>query len=338
MKSYIKAISYHLPEGRITNDDLAKRFPGLKIDDLTRLTGVKERHYAAEDETAADLAFHAANKLFKEHGIDPSGIDHIIFCAQGADFITPSTACLLQDRLGIPKSAGSLDINQGCTGFIYGLSVANGLISTGNATNVLLLTSINIYELLHAQDKSNMAIFGDGSAATLISSNQDAPGSGIGNFTFGTDGSGYESIIIKAGGARYPFYKYEPKDYTDEAGNIRNDKNFYMNGAAVFNFSIEKAPVLIKEVTDKAELKEGDIKLYVLHQANQIILESIFRKTKIPKEKQYYQLENCGNTVSSTIPIALYHAAKEGRITRGDHVLLAGFGVGFSWAGCDIQY
>lgn len=338
MKSYIKAISYHLPEGVITNDDLAKKFPDLKIDDLTRLTGVKKRHFAAEDETAADLAFHAGEKLFSEHGVSREDIDHIIFCAQGADYVTPSTACLLQDRLGIPTTAGSLDINQGCTGFIYGLSVANGLIATGNARNVLLLTSINIFELLHPLDKSNMAIFGDGSAATLVSANEEAPGSGIGKFVFGTDGSGYESIIIKSGGARYPVHRYVPEDYTDESGNIRNDKNFYMNGAAVFTFSIERAPALINALLDREGLKADDIRLFVLHQANQIILESIFRKMKLPAEKQYFQLENCGNTVSSTIPIALYHAVKDGKINRGDSIVLAGFGVGFSWAGCVVKY
>lgn len=338
MKSYIRAISYHLPEEVISNDDLARQFPDLKIDDLTRLTGVRTRHIADNDETAADLAYHAAMKLFSEHEISPDEIDHIIFCAQGADYITPSTSCILQDRLGISENAGSLDINQGCTGFIYGLSIANGLIATDNAMNVLLLTSINISELLHTEDKSNRAIFGDGAAATLISSNTNLPGSEIGNFVFGTDGKGFDTIIIRNGGARYPHYKHDAEDFTDENGNIRNHRNFYMNGAGVFNFSVEKTPVLINQVLEKAGLSHDEIKLYVLHQANQIILESIFRKMKIPKEKQLFQLENCGNTVSSTIPIALYHAIADGKIKRGDKVVLAGFGVGFSWAGCVVKY
>jgi 3-oxoacyl-[acyl-carrier-protein] synthase-3 len=338
MKSYIRAISYHLPAQVLTNEDLAREFPGLKIDDLTRLTGVKTRHLAMEEDTAADLAYEAALRLFKEHAIRPEDIDHIIFCAQGADYLTPSTACLLQDRLGIPTDAGSLDINQGCTGYIYGLSTANGLIATGNATNVLLLTSVNISELIHPQDKSNKAIFGDGAAATLVSAADAMPDSYIGDFVFGTDGSGYEAIIIKHGGARYPYYKYPSDDYTDASGNIRNDRNFYMNGAAVFTFSVEKVPVLIRQLFEKAGIGPEDVDLYVLHQANQIILESIFRKMKIPSEKQLFHLENCGNTVSSTIPIALYHAIAGGRVKRGDTLVLAGFGVGFSWAGCNIRY
>jgi 3-oxoacyl-[acyl-carrier-protein] synthase-3 len=337
MKSYIKAISYHLPEKVITNDDLSVMFPGLKIDDLTRLTGVKQRYHAAVDETAADLAYHAAQKLFDEHNIQAEAIDHIIFCAQGADYITPSTSCVLQDRLGIPEHAGSLDINQGCTGYIYGLSVANGLIATGSAKNVLLLTSVNISELIHPQDKSNLAIFGDAAAATLVSSNEDSAESWMGDFIFGTDGKGHEAIIIKYGGARFPHEKFEAADYTDQAGNIRNDRNFYMNGAAVFTFSVSKAPQLIRQVMEKSGSGPDDIDMYVLHQANQIILESIFRKMKIPSEKQLFHLENCGNTVSSTIPIALYHALAEGKIKRGDKLVLAGFGVGFSWAGCTLR-
>jgi 3-oxoacyl-[acyl-carrier-protein] synthase-3 len=338
MKAYIKAISYHLPEKTITNDDLAREFPDLKIDDLTRLTGVKKRHIAGAEETAADLAYKAAVKLFDEHNIDPNEIDHIIFCAQGADYITPSTACVLQDRLNIPTHAGSLDINQGCTGFIYGLSIANGLIATNSARNILLLTAINVSELIHSGDKSNRAIFGDGASASLVSVNDEKSESGIGNFVFGTDGKGFDAIIIKHGGARFPYNKFETGDYSDEAGNIRNDRCFYMNGAAVFNFSLEKVPQMIKQLFDKSGINEGDVDLYVLHQANQIILESIFRKMKIPKEKSLFHLEDCGNTVSSTIPIALYHAIKDEKVKRGDTIVLAGFGVGLSWAACNVKY
>lgn len=338
MKSYIKAISYHLPEKVLSNQDLAREFPDLKIDDLTRLTGVRKRHITSADETASDLAFHAAEMLFGEHAVNRDEIDHIIFCAQGADYITPSTACLLQERLGISQHAGALDINQGCTGFVYGLSVANGLIATGSAKNVLLLTSVNISELIHPEDKSNRAIFGDGAAATLVSSNENETGSGIGDFVFGTDGKGFDAIIIRDGGARYPYLNNEDIDFMDESGNVRNHRNFYMNGAKVFTFSVEMVPPMIRQLFDKAGISDDDVDLYVLHQANRIILESIFRKMKIPKEKTLYHLENCGNTVASTIPIALSHAIADGRVKRGDTLVLAGFGVGFSWAACVVKF
>ena len=336
MKSYIKAISYHLPEKVLSNADLAREFPDYKIEDLTRLTGVRSRHIAAEGETPGDLGIEAAKKLFSEHKISPEDIDHVLFCTQMGDYLTPTTACIIQDRLGIPKHAGAVDFNQGCTGYIYGLAMAKGLVETNMAKNVLLLTSEAITHLIHKEDKSNRAIFGDGAAATLISRSEE-PGHGIGDFVFGTDGKGYDEIIIKHGGARYPAHRTISEDYKDQLGNVRNDACFYMNGAAVFTFSMEIVPGLVNDLLDKAGLTKEDINLFVLHQANQVILESIFRKMKIPEEKTIIHLEKTGNTVASTIPIALKQALDEGRVSKGDKVLLAGFGVGFSWAGTIVE-
>jgi len=336
MKSCIKAISYHLPDKVLSNEDLGREFPDYKIEDLTRLTGVRNRHIAGDDETPGDLAVEAARKLFAEHNINPEDIDHVLFCTQMGDYLTPSTACVIQDKLGIPTHAGAVDFNQGCTGYIYGLAMAKGLIETNMARNVLLVTSEAITHLIHQEDKSNRAIFGDGAAATLISAADDGT-RGIGDFVFGTDGKGFESIIIKNGGARYPHHKIESKDYTDQFGNVRNDACFYMDGSAVFTFSLETVPGLINKLLSKAGLNKEDIKLFVLHQANQVILESIFRKMKIPEEKTIIHLEDIGNTVASTIPIALKTAMAQGRVSQGDKVLLAGFGVGFSWAGTIIE-
>ncbi len=336
MKSCIKAISYHLPDKVISNEDLGREFPDYKIEDLTRLTGVRNRHIARDDETPGDLAVEAARKLFAEHNISPEDIDHVLFCTQMGDYLTPSTACVIQDKLGIPTHAGAVDFNQGCTGYIYGLAMAKGLVETNMARNVLLVTSETITHLIHQEDKSNRAIFGDGAAATLISGS-DMHESGIGEFVFGTDGKGYEAIIIKHGGARHPHHSTKSEDYADQFGNVRNDACFYMDGSAVFTFSLETVPGLINSLLSKAGLNKEDIKLFVLHQANQVILESIFRKMKIPEEKTIIHLENIGNTVASTIPIALKTAMDQGRVNKGDKVLLAGFGVGFSWAGTIIE-
>ena len=169
MKSCIKAISYYLPERVLSNEDLAREFPDYKIEDLTRLTGVKNRNIAGPDQTPGDLAVEAAKKLFSEHSVKPEDIDHILFCTQMGDYLTPTTACVIQERLGIPKNAGAVDFNQGCTGYIYGLGMAKGLVETGMAKKVLLLTSETITHLIHEEDKSNRAIFGDGAAATIIS-------------------------------------------------------------------------------------------------------------------------------------------------------------------------
>jgi 3-oxoacyl-[acyl-carrier-protein] synthase-3 len=338
MTSFIEAISYYLPETVLSNADLAARFPDLKIDDLTRLTGVMNRHIAADGETAADMAVSAAEKLFAEHHIDRNSIDFVLFNTQWSDYITPASACIIQERLGIQRNTGALDLSQGCTGYIYGLSVARGLIETGSAKRILLLTSDTITRSIHTLDRSNRAIFGDGAAATLISVRDDTKGPHIGRFTFGTDGSGYQEIIIRQGGAKFPLPQYQQEDYIDSYGNIRNDACFYMNGTTIFSFSVKIVPELLSRTLESNNLHYEDIDFFIFHQANLIILETLIKKNKIPMEKTIIHLEDCGNTVSSTIPIALYHALNEGRIAKGDKVLLAGFGVGLSWAGTVVEF
>mgnify|MGYP006291704321 CR=1 FL=1 len=335
MKSKISAISIYLPSTVLTNDELHRQFPDVRIQELTRLTGVSSRHVAGKDETSVDMGQRAAEKLFKEHDISPAGIDFILLCTTWSDYITPTSACILQDRLGIPHSSGALDINQGCTGFIYGLAAAKGLIESGSAKNVLLVTSETITHSIHPRDVSNKSIFGDAAVATLVLGTEK--GEGIGQFTFGTDGSGYGDIIIKYGGARYPLTDHKAEDYTDDRGAVRNDASFYMNGPAIFSFSTKVAPQIISDTLIKNNLNFSDIDFFAFHQANRIILETIIKKNKIPPEKTMIYLDDVGNTVSSTIPIVLRKALQEGNIKKGDKVLLAAFGVGLSWGGTVIQ-
>jgi len=337
MHSTLKAISLYLPERILTNDELHRDFPDVRMKDLTRLTGVKQRHIAAEGETPVDMAEKAAQQLFMEHNISPSEIDFIILCTQWPDYITPSSSCILQDRLNIPHSAGSMDISQGCTGYIYGLATAKGLVESGSARNVLLITSEAITKSIHDQDVSNMAIFGDGAAACLVSGTEAIAGVDIGRFSFGTDGSGYEDIIIRYGGARFPLTRYTSENYKDKTGNVRNDTSFYMNGPAIFTFSTKVAPKLLEEVIEKNSMLFEDIDFFIFHQANRIILETILKKNKIPPERSIIFLEEVGNTVSSTIPIALYEALKQGRVKTGDKVFLGAFGVGLSWGGTVLR-
>ncbi|MDZ7743388.1 MAG: ketoacyl-ACP synthase III [Bacteroidota bacterium] len=336
MYSHIRAIEYYLPEKIIRNEDIAAKFPGLKIDDLTRLTGVYERHVAARDQTAADLAIKAAEKLFTRNRLPREDIDFLILCTSLGDYITPATSNILQNRLGLSERCGTFDFNQGCTGYTYGLSMAKALIESEQAKNVLLITSETISKKIHPKDKSNMAIFGDGAAATWIAASEKKEG--IGKFVFGTDGSQYTTILIKHGGARFPYPDTISEDYQDDFGNVRNDGCFYMNGSDVFTFSLNKAPGMIAEILQKHELEKEDIKLFVLHQANRIILESIFKKLKIRKDQEFYCLDKWGNTVQSTIPIALKEAMNQGKIKKGDKVIAAGFGVGMSWAGTLLRF
>ena len=282
------------------------------------------------------MAVQAAEKLFSESEVSKSAIDFVIFCSAGGDYITPASACIIQDKLGLSQQCGAFDFNQGCTGYIYGISLADSLIKAGNASNILLLTSETITKTIHPKDKANRAIFGDAATASLIQISSGK--SKMGQFVFGTDGSRFDQIIIKHGRERFPLPQFAEADFLDDFGNVRNHANFYMNGAEVFNFSVAKAPELVNTLLEQSNLVLDDIDLFVFHQANQIILETIGRKLKIPQEKIVIELENTGNTVSSTIPIALQKAIKTGKIKRGDKILIAGFGVGFSWGGSVLDF
>lgn len=332
MKAYIKGISYYLPENIVSNNDLVKDFPEWDVNKIALKVGVNQRHIAKENETAGDLAEKAALKLFQEYNISPTDIDFIMLCTQSPDYFLPTTACILQDRLGIPTKSGALDYNLGCSGCIYGLALAKGLIISGLAKNILLLTAETYNKYLHPSDKSNKSIFGDGAAACLISRDGFAE---IGDFSFGTDGSGADNLIVRTGAARI-------KEATglydiDEEGRIKYDDYLYMNGSAIFNFTLEKVPILMKEVLKNNNLSIEDVDFYLFHQANKFMLNTIRKVCAIPKEKFYINLENTGNTVSSTVLIGLKDSLEKEFIKSSQNVMIAGFGVGLSWGGCILK-
>lgn len=330
MKAYIKAISYYLPSRILINQEIEKEFPEWSAEKVTTKVGIEQRHIASTDETAGDMAFLAAEKLFAEHDIDRSCVDFVLLCTQSPDYFLPSTACILQNRLGLRKNMGALDYNLGCSGYVYGLSLAKGLIISGVARNVLLITSETYTKYIHPMDKGNRTIFGDGASASLISFDGFAE---IGEFVLGTDGSGAEHLIVKSGASRHP-HQYEDLKY-DESGNPISSDYLFMNGPEIFSFTILTVPKMIKEVIEKNGLSRNQVSLYVLHQANTYILEFLRKKMKIDEDKFYLNLQNVGNTVSSTIPIALYDAWQEGEI-KGN-IVLAGFGVGLSWGAVVIK-
>jgi 3-oxoacyl-[acyl-carrier-protein] synthase III len=331
----IKAISYYLPEKKFSNNDFGKLFPdSLSNSNLEKL-GISERRIVAENQTASDLAVESVLQLFKEHAIDKNEIDFILFCAQEFDYYTPTTACLIQERLGIPTHCGALDFNLGCSGFVYGLSIAKGLIDACDCKNILLLTSSTLTKTFHPKDKNSRYIFGDGAAATLISNGSE--GKNIGPFIFGTDGKRADKIIIKDGGARNPITKESNTDFEDEYGNITNNAHFYMNGTSIFNFGLKTVPKMIEELLEKSGLKMDAIDLFIFHQTNNFMNEMIRKKIGIPENKFIIHIENCGNTVSSTIPIALYESIKSGKAKKGQTILLAAFGTGLSWAATIVK-
>ena len=330
MKSYIKAISYYLPENALTNEQLVNVFPEWTVDKVAEKVGIKKRHIVSADETALDLAEKAGSLFFEEHKIDRSGIDFILLCTQSPDYLLPTSACILQDRLGLSTTCGALDFNLGCSGFVYGLSLAKGLIAGNIAKNVLLITSETYSKYLHPKDKGNRTIFGDAAAVTLISTDGIAE---ILNFSLGTDGSGYNNLIVRSGALRMP--EKTNKVQWDESGNPVSDDFLYMNGTEIFNFTLESVPLLVDDVLRKNHLQKDQIDLFVFHQANKYMLNFLREEIEIEESKFYYCLENFGNTVSSTIPIALKELQKE-NLLQGN-ILLAGFGVGYSWGGVVLR-
>lgn len=330
---YLNAISYYLPEQTLTNEDIHRDFPEWSVDKIARKTGIYSRRRAAPDETSGDMAVRAAENLFEEHRIDRAHIDFVLLCTQSPDYFLPTTACLLQDRLKLPTTCGALDFNLGCSGYVYGLGIAKGLIATGQARRVLLITSETYSKFVGARDKSNKTIFGDAAAATLVS---DQPlGYRIREFVYGTDGSGGKHLMVPEGGMRNR--SGQQTVVSDEYGNERASGDLYMDGQEVFLFTLTQVPRMVRETVLKNRLTVAETDLFIFHQANQFILEHLRKKLKIAPERFVLHLRDTGNTVSSTIPIALCEVERAQRARRGAQVMLAGFGVGLSWGGTVLE-
>lgn len=330
MKAFIKALAYYLPETTVSNEELVADFPEWTVDKIADKVGVNNRHVAG-DETISSMAIKAAERLFIENpSIQRDDIDFVLICTQSPDYFLPSTACIVQNKLGIPKNCGAFDFNLGCSGYEYGLATAKGYIAAGIAKNILLITAEAYNKHIHPQDKGNRTIFGDAATATLISIEGFAE---IGDFVLGTDGSGSENLIIKTGGMAFP---EKANDLTfDENGNPRSSDYLYMNGAEIFNFTLRTVPKMVRQTIDKNGLVNDDISLFVFHQANKYMLTHLRKKLKIEEDKFFINMSDIGNTVSSTIPIALSDAKTSG-LLHGN-VLVAGFGVGLSWGACVIN-
>ena len=329
MKAYIQDIAYYLPTTVLTNEQIAERFPEWSAEKVAGKVGITERHIAADNETATDMAQKAAEQLFAQ-GVDKSQIDFVLLCTQSPDYFLPSSACILQDRLGLCKNCGAFDFNLGCSGYEYGLAVAKGLIVAGIARNILLLTAETYTKYIHPQDKGNMTIFGDGASATLVSTEGFAE---IGEVVLGTDGSGAENLIVRSLAARNKALMNDAQ--SDEDGNIVSGDHLYMHGGNVFNFTADVVPDMVEKLLAKSGLQQDEVNLWVFHQANKYMINYLRKLLDIDKDKFYIFMEKVGNTVSSTIPIALCEARKEDRLHG--HVLLAGFGVGLSWGGVMLK-
>jgi 3-oxoacyl-[acyl-carrier-protein] synthase-3 len=324
----IGPISVYLPEKIETNEQLKAEYPGWDIDLIFSKTGIAQRHIATPDECASDLGVGAAQKLFTEHDIDPQSIDFLLLCTQTPDYPLPTTACLMQDRLQLPTSAGALDFNLGCSGFVYGLSLADGLIRGGMAKRVLLVTAETYSKYIDPTDRSLRTIFGDGATATLLEA-RDEPS--LSAFQFGTDGSGADTLLVTKGGARPPEHAHRPRH------RQRWPSDLYMDGPSLINFTVGAVPKLVDNILNAAALTKEDIGLYLFHQATYKMLEQLQQRLELTEERMPVVLRDYGNTVSSTIPIVIHDMRLAGRLQPTLPNLLVGFGVGWSWAGCVWQ-
>src|ERR1700733_4551585 len=317
----ISAIEYHLPYNVLSTAQLASAFPEWSVEKIDAKTGIRDRHIAADNECSSDLAVEAAKKLFRTGGCEPEQIDYVLFCTQTPDYFLPTTACLIQSRLGIPRSAGALDYNLGCSGFVAGLGLAKGLIETGQAAKVLLLTGETYSKFIHDRDRSVRTLFGDAAAATLVSGVEGRGHPLIGPFIYGTDGAGAEHLIVPAGGMRQLRTRETAIECEDWSGNIRSRDNLFMNGEEIFNFTLRTIPGCVNCLLERANLPLEAVDLFVFHQANEYILEHLRERLKIPEAKFLVAMRHCGNTVSSTMPIALKEAWSAGLLKSGQLIM-----------------
>ena len=323
MFARIRAISSYLPAQVEYNSDIVDGRFIKKI-------GVKSRHIAT-DESAGDLAFEAAEKLFAEHNIDRHETDFILLCTQHGDYQMPHTAAHLQNRLGLKKSVGTMDIALGCSGYVYGLAVAKGLIETGLAKKILFLTSSVYTKYINVCDTSTRPLFGDGATATWL---EGGDKESLRAFVFGSDGSRFDKLIIPVGGSKNPPRNNPEVFSTDENKNYRSNYEVFMDGMAITYFTLREIPKLVDDVLTAANLTRSDLDYCIFHQANKFMMNYLRDKAGLNDVPFHNDITDTGNIVSGSVPLAIEQVIKSRGASDLKNVMLAGFGVGLSWAGC----
>lgn len=314
MNYKILDIEYYLPEVIIDNDYLQKECD-IDKDFTENKVGIKERRIAKPDETTSDMATQAARKLLDKHNIAKDEIDLLIVCTQNPDYRLPTTACIVQHKLGLHKDIMAFDINLGCSGFTHSLPIAGNMIKTGAIKNALIIMSEQYSKVTNFKDRNTASIFGDAAAAALITPCED--GYGVLDFNYGTDDSGAEKLVVWNSGV---------------ATDKEKDNYLFMDGREIFKFSMMTVPKYLKKLYERNNISSSDIKKFVFHQANKYMLSELQKRLKIEDAQMVISMQMTGNTVSSTIPIAYKKVLDEGSLQKGDLVIFAGFGVGLSWS------
>lgn len=323
MFARIRAISSYLPAQIEDN-------AGLVEGRFIKKIGVKSRHVVT-DESAGDLALRAAERLFEKYKLDRHATDFIMLCTQHPDYQMPHTAAQIQDRLGLRKGVGTLDIGLGCSGYVYGLAVAKGLIEAGLVRNVLFLTSSVYSRYINVADKSTRPLFGDGATATWLDGDDTES---LRAFVFGSDGSRYDKLIIPVGGSKFPPRDNPEVFTTDDNHNRRSNYEVFMDGMAITYFTLREVPKLVDDVLNAAQLTRADLDYCIFHQANKFMMTYLRDKAGLNAVPFHNDIETTGNIVSGSVPLAIEQVVKAHGSAGLERVMLAGFGVGLSWAGC----
>jgi 3-oxoacyl-[acyl-carrier-protein] synthase III len=327
----LKLASY-FPERLLSNDLLTNQSGEISPSQIFRLFGVVSRHRCEIGQTGFDMALGAADKLKKKVSFE--GIDFMVYSTLGLDYVSPTSSSQLHKALQLAPHVGTIDMPSGCTGFIYGLSVIKGLLSSGVANKLLFLLGEVPSTSIAKDDLELQAIFGDAGAALLIDKESVSK---IGNFIFGTDGNGFSALHVERGGVKHPIDNIWLQKHKNEENQL-NRGQLKMDGLEVFRFALEKVPTLMKETLEKNQLDMNDINLVIFHQAGKQILNALKRKCKIPDEKFFVYYEQIGNTVSCSIPITIEQAVIQNKIKPGDKILIIAFGVGFTWGGTVLEW
>lgn len=333
----VSGICTVVPEREICIDDELELYDGnnKRIERLKAAVGIHTRRVVEDDQTASDLCEYAARTLLAGMSMDRGDIDALIFVVQAPDYFMPGTSFYLHKQLELSKDCAVFDVNQGCAGYTYGLWLASNLVQAGSCKKVLLLVGDTQSRSVNPGDRSVVPVFGDAGSATLVEHTEHTVPS---YFAIGADGSGYDAIIIPAGGYRKPHSAETGMEQTDEDGNVRCENDLHMDGGRVFNFTLSEVPKSIRRLLDYAEISIDDIDHVVLHQANKYIIESIAAKIGASLDKTPVDtLYRYGNQSSASIPAVICDVLQDRVRSERQSLLLSGFGVGLSWCSGIVQ-
>jgi 3-oxoacyl-[acyl-carrier-protein] synthase-3 len=328
----VRGLASAVPQGTQGLKELAALAGGSTPEKIAEVTGVRARHIARPGQTTSDLCFAAAESLLRNLAWDRASVEALVFVSQTFDYVAPATSCCLQARLGLPKSCAAFDVALGCSGYVYGLWIASSLLLAG-CRRVLLLAGETTSRIISPLDRVAVPLFGDAGTATALEREEGH----VIHFEMGTDGTGFGHLIIPAGGQRTPRTMQSALRAPREGGSVRSDEDLYMNGPEVLAFALREVPPLLARILARAGWTREQVDFFVLHQANKWMLDQLARRLRIPAASLPMALEEFGNTVSASIPLAITHCLRPALAQKSGRVVLAGFGVGLSWGAAALE-